>query len=105
MTVSELQRIRPLLPPSDGGRPLGPLPGDRPGGGEAFASSLVEAVQRVDGAQKGADEQVQAFVAGEQENLHEVMISMNEAQLKFQLMTEVRNRTLEGYQELMRMQV
>ena len=59
----------------------------------------------MDGAQKVADEQVEAFIAGEQENVHEVMISMNEAKMHFQLMTEVRNRMLETYQELMRMQV
>ena len=33
------------------------------------------------------------------------MISMNQAELYFQMMTEVRNRLLETYQELMRMQV
>jgi flagellar hook-basal body complex protein FliE len=62
-------------------------------------------VNKVDDAQKAADGQIEAFVAGEQENLHEVMIAMNEAKLSFQLMTEVRNRMLETYQELMRMQV
>lgn len=105
MTVSDLSRLRPILPPGDTGRPLGPLPGDRPGGGEAFAGTLRDAIRRVDATQKIADEQIQAFVAGEQESLHEVMLAMNQAQITFQLMTEVRNRTLEGYQELMRMQV
>ena len=72
---------------------------------EPLADALTEAVNRVDGAQKAADGQIDAFVAGEQENLHEVMISMNQAELYLQLMTEVRNKMLDTYQELMRMQV
>ncbi|MDX1547709.1 MAG: flagellar hook-basal body complex protein FliE [Rhodothermales bacterium] len=100
MTVAQLQRLRQAAP----GGP------DRPGalpqpGGDAFGAALTDAIDRVDGAQKSADAQVEAFVSGEQENLHEVVIAMNEAELYLQFMTEVRNRMLETYQELMRMQV
>ena len=73
--------------------------------GTGFGSALQNAIEQVDAAQKDSYNQVEAFVAGEQENVHEVMIAMNEARLSFQLMTEVRNRMLETYQELMRMQV
>ena len=73
--------------------------------GPAFGDTLADAVGRVDQAQKTADAQVEAFVAGETENTHEVMIAMNQAELHFKLMTEVRNKLLDGYQELMRMQV
>lgn len=81
------------------------LPSPGQSGASGFGSALQDAVNKVDDAQKAADGQIEAFVAGEQENLHEVMIAMNEAKLSFQLMTEVRNRMLETYQELMRMQV
>ncbi len=73
--------------------------------GDDFAGTLSNAIDRVDGMQKTANDQIEAFVSGENENLHEVMIAMNEAELSFQLMTEVRNKVLETYQELMRMQV
>lgn len=102
MTVAQLQRLRQVS--GDDGR----LPLPRTGGedgGASFADTLQNAVNRVDGAQKEADSQIEAFVAGEQDNLHEVMISMNSARLTFQLMTEVRNKMLDTYQELMRMQV
>jgi flagellar hook-basal body complex protein FliE len=104
MTLAQLQRFRSVA----AGLGDGELP--RPGGPAAsgagsFGETLQHALNQVDGAQKAADTQVEAFVAGEQENLHEVMIAMNEAKLSFQLMTEVRNRMLETYQELMRMQV
>ncbi len=73
--------------------------------GPAFGETLADAIDRVDGAQKAADAQVESFVAGETENVHDVMIALNEAELHFKLLTEVRNKLLEGYQELMRMQV
>ncbi|MEM1118704.1 MAG: flagellar hook-basal body complex protein FliE [Bacteroidota bacterium] len=44
-------------------------------------------------------------MAGETESVHDVMIALNQAELHFQLLTEVRNKLLDGYQELMRMQV
>lgn len=104
MTISQLQRLRS----ASTGLSDGALP--RPRGvegpsGISFSDTLQHAIDQVDSSQKAADSQVEAFVAGEQENLHEVMIAMNEAKLSFQLMTEVRNRMLETYQELMRMQV
>ncbi len=100
MNISQLQRLRQTA--LDEGLAL-PTPRevDKPG----FGDALENAINKVDGAQKAADGQIEAFVAGEQENLHEVMIAMNEAKLSFQLMTEVRNRMLDTYQELMRMQV
>ena len=103
LNIAQLQRMRAGTV-GDGDKPRG-LP--QPGGssGADFKNTLKEAMGQVDGAQKEADAQVEAFVAGEQENLHEVMISMNQAELYLQLMTEVRNKMLETYQELMRMQV
>jgi len=103
MTVSELQRLQRLTSAGTDGFARTPFGGEPEGTG--FGDTLADAIDKVDTAQKVADEQVEAFIAGEQENVHEVMISMNEAKLHFQLMTEVRNRMLETYQELMRMQV
>lgn len=106
MNVVQFQRLHTAsLEGDDKPRSL-PRPGGTEGPeGVGFGSTLDRAIGQVDGAQKAADAQINAFVAGEQENLHEVMISMNQAELYLQLMTEVRNRMLETYQELMRMQV
>ncbi len=102
MKVAELQRLQQLRAQDDGRLPA---PRSRETADGGFADTLAQAIQEVDRAQKAADAQVEAFIAGEQENLHEVMISMNQARLYFQLMTEVRNRLLETYQELMRTQI
>ena len=89
--------VRVQSQPSEGGR--------TPVTGPPFGETLAGAIDRVDGTQKAADAQIEAFIAGETENVHEVMIAMNQAELHFQLLTEVRNKLLDGYQELMRMQV
>ena len=104
MNIVQLIRLRiASLGGDDKPRSL-PRPADGPEG-LGFSSALDRAIDKVDEAQKAADGQINAFVAGEQENLHEVMISMNQAELYLQMMTEVRNRMLDTYQELMRMQV
>lgn len=79
------------------------MPGN--GAGNTFGGVLEDALDRVDSLQKNAESTMTDFVAGKHDDVHEVVISMNEANLAFQFMTEVRNRLLEGYQELMRMQV
>lgn len=48
---------------------------------------------------------VQQLAAGEIDNLHQIMISLERAKLSFDLALQVRNKLLESYQEIMRMQV
>lgn len=45
---------------------------------------------------------LQQLAAGNVQNLHQVMINMEEARISFQLMVQVRNRALEAYQDLMK---
>lgn len=73
--------------------------------GSSFSDMISEAIQSVDQAQKTAEAGVQDIVAGKSENIHEAMIAMEKAQLSFQLMVEIRNRAMETYQELSRMQL
>ncbi len=104
MNIVQLQRLR-TSPLGGDDKPRGlPRPGNGPEG-VGFGSALDHAIGQVDQAQKAAADQVTAFIAGDQENLHEVVIAMNQAEIYLQMMTEVRNRLLETYQELMRMQV
>ena len=59
----------------------------------------------VNAKQGVADAAVSGLLNGENASLHQTMISMEEASVSFQLMVEVRNRLLESYQEIMRMQL
>jgi flagellar hook-basal body complex protein FliE len=71
----------------------------------SFADMIRDAVQSVDDMQKVSETGVENILAGKAENIHEVMISMQKAQLSFQLMVEMRNKAVETYQELSRMQI
>ncbi len=71
----------------------------------SFPKILESLVNQVNDLQNKADESVQKLVSGEAESIHQVMIAIEEADLAFRLMMEVRNKLIEAYQEIMRMQV
>jgi flagellar hook-basal body complex protein FliE len=76
----------------------------RPADG-SFASLLGHMVQDVNAKQHVAAQALRDLQSGQNVSLHQTMIAMEEASVSFQLMVEVRNKLLESYQELMRMQV
>src|SRR4051812_35697299 len=73
--------------------------------GSSFDGFLGNIVSEVSSKQAAAGDAVQSVTAGGNVPLHQAMIAVQEASLSFQLMVEVRNKLLESYQELMRMQV
>lgn len=48
---------------------------------------------------------LQDMAAGKATNIHHVMLAMEDAKLSFQLLTQVRNKLLDGYQDILRMQI
>lgn len=70
-----------------------------------FLATIGEGVGRVDGSLKAADVQLRALAAGDEVALHDVMIAMERARIDLTLIAEVRNRIVESYQELIRMQL
>ena len=73
--------------------------------GSGFANYLERAVGDVDAKLHAADAEKTKVLTGESSNLHQAGIAMQEAGVAFSLMVEVRNKLVESYQELMRMQV
>jgi flagellar hook-basal body complex protein FliE len=71
----------------------------------SFADALTHAVHEVDAKMQAANVEQRRVLTGETNNLHQSMIAMQEAGVAFSLMVEVRNKLVESYQELMRMQV
>lgn len=71
----------------------------------SFKETLQNFMQDVNSLQKNADEATQRLISGEVENIHQVMLAMEEANTSFQLMMEMRNKILDAYREVMRMQV
>src|SRR5690606_27545150 len=74
--------------------------------GRPFAELLEASIQQVSAAQSSASEMAAAFEQGTGDvSLPEVMIALQKASLSFQAMTEVRNRLVTAYQEVMNMPV
>jgi flagellar hook-basal body complex protein FliE len=73
--------------------------------GEAFASILERFVEDVDDLQRRSAEVQQGALEGTVQDIHEIMIAAEEAGIAFELLVELRNKLLEAYRELMRMQV
>jgi flagellar hook-basal body complex protein FliE len=73
--------------------------------GDSFANVLGRMVEEVNAKQSAASDAVSALQGGQNISLHQAMIAMEEANVSFQLMIEVRNKLLESYQEIMRMQI
>ena len=70
-----------------------------------FAEALERAVRSAEELQRRADAAAAALADGRTDDVHAVMVAMEEASLALQLAIQVRNRLLESYQELVRMQV
>lgn len=71
----------------------------------SFGVTLRQTINDVNNLQNEAGKAVQKMVAGENIDLHEVMIAVEKARTSFDLLMEVRNKAVETYRELMRMQI
>ena len=72
---------------------------------KSFADSLKEAVNQVNTAQKESDHKMQELATGKTQNIHETMIAAEKADIALRMMVQVRNKMIEAYQEIMKMQV
>lgn len=95
--TSSLPAIAPIQSPSTGGGAAG--------GAGKFRDALAEAVGRVEQYRQDANVGVELFLAGEGGDLHAVALQTQRAELAFEMFLQVRNKVVEAYQEVMRMQV
>ena len=70
-----------------------------------FGEMLKDAISTVNELQKQSDQQIEKFITGESQDLHTTVIAMQKADLSFQMMMQVRNKIVQAYQEIMRMQM
>jgi flagellar hook-basal body complex protein FliE len=85
-----------------------PVPGEKQtktGSADGFSQALSKAVAEVNDLHQKADKAVMNIQAGRTENLHEAVIALEKADVSFRTMMTVRNKLIEAYQEIMRMQV
>lgn len=101
MKVDELRRIQSILEQQAGPGSSESTEGEK----VSFKETLGNLVNDVNALQHNAEEATQRLVSGEVENIHQVMLAMSKADASFRLMMEMRNKILEAYREVMRMQV
>jgi flagellar hook-basal body complex protein FliE len=71
----------------------------------SFKETLASFLDDVNGAQKNASDAQTKFLTGETSDVHRVMSASEEGQTAFNLLMELRNKTVDGYQELMRIRL
>ncbi|MGA2115734.1 MAG: flagellar hook-basal body complex protein FliE [Bryobacteraceae bacterium] len=71
----------------------------------AFAGVFSQAVNGVEALNQNASASVASYLNGEGEELHSAVMATNQAELAFDLFLQVRNKVINAYQEVMKMQI
>lgn len=72
---------------------------------KSFKETMTEFMDDVNKLQLNAGESVEKLLTGEIKDAHDVMVAVEKANTSFELMMEIRNKMLDAYREIMRMQV
>ncbi len=72
---------------------------------EAPSGAFAGALDRLVDMQAESDRAIEKLIAGEQVDLHQVMLSVEKTDLSFRIAMQLRNKLVQAYQEIMRMQV
>lgn len=73
--------------------------------GTDFSQMVTNGLQAVNQQLLVSQTDLQSLAMGNTENLHQIMIRLEESKMSFQLMMQIRNRMLEAYQDVMKMSV
>jgi flagellar hook-basal body complex protein FliE len=96
--TSRLRELRENLQPGKTG-------GSEESQGATFGDFLKNLAQEANTSQIVADRKVEEVAAGRSKDLHGAVLSLEKADINFRLLTQVRNKVIEAYREIMRMQV
>jgi flagellar hook-basal body complex protein FliE len=66
---------------------------------------MKSTIQRVNQMQNTGEQAIQQLNTGKAESLHEVMIAVEEADISLKMLVQMRNKALQAYEEVMRMQI
>lgn len=73
--------------------------------GTSFSNVLSDAISKVNDSEVNANNKIESLIKGEDVEMHEVMLVMQESVLSLQALIEVRNKTVEAYQEISKLQL
>jgi len=91
----------PILPGTQGTPPTRPASS---GSETGFGATLRDAINQVNDLAETADQKVQGLLQGDREDIHNVMIAVEKADIAFQMMMQVRNKIVNAYQEVSKLQ-
>ncbi|MFO0698053.1 MAG: flagellar hook-basal body complex protein FliE [Nitrospira sp.] len=74
-------------------------------GSPGFVDSLKSAIGNVNDVQLQASRAVDALMTGDSQDIHRTMVALQQADVSFQLMMQVRNKLVTAYEEIQRMQI
>lgn len=73
--------------------------------GAAFAKYLNEALAKVSDIEKESTALTESFAAGETDNIHQVLIAAEKAEIALQFTMQIRSKIMDAYNEIMNMQI
>ena len=73
--------------------------------GTSFSNVLSDAISKVNDSEVNANNKIESLIKGEDVEMHEVMLAMQESVLSLQALIEVSNKTVEAYQEISKLQL
>jgi flagellar hook-basal body complex protein FliE len=100
MTIGPIAPVAPVSLPL----PLDAMSATNTGGGAGFAATLANGLDNLQAVQSKADDLAVQAATGTLTDVHDYMIAATEATLTTQLTVAVRNKALEAFSEIMRMQ-
>ncbi len=71
----------------------------------SFADTLKNYIKSVNDDQINANKSIERFLRGEEKDIHNTMISIEKADISLQLFTQIRNKIIDAYKEIMRIQI
>ena len=85
--------------------PAPPAPGEATGGTSSFGDMLSQQLVNLNNLQLNAQDQSTALATGQATDVSSVVTAVEQAALAMQLAVQVRNKAVDAYQEIMRMQI
>lgn len=99
----DIQKTGPIFPQPH--KDQTPQTAERRKSQEPFTETVKSFLKDVNNLQLQAGSQIESLIAGETTDIHDVMIAVEKASVGFEMAMEIRNKILEAYKEVMRMQV
>jgi flagellar hook-basal body complex protein FliE len=103
--MSQLSGVTSGIAPIADVAQSGSVAGTGISGASGFLDSLKSAIGKVNDVEMEAGRAVDALMTGETQDIHRTMVALQQADVSFQLMMQIRNKLVAAYEEIQRMQV